>query len=134
MSLLIITGLSMLTHSLVEIDSLGSVPFIIPHPALLAASFLTSLSTPIHQRFWDLCKLLKTLTGAGEMAQELKTFAAFAEDLGVGPSSHNTTQTACNAYSGGSGTPFWPLRAPEMVHGVQGTYTYMHTLTHTHKN
>lgn len=67
-SFLITTGLSMLAHSLVEIDSLRLLPFITAPPAPLAASSLTSLSTPIHQRCWDFYKLLRILTGAGEMA------------------------------------------------------------------
>lgn len=110
MSFLITTGLSMLAHSLVEIDSLRLLPFITAPPAPLAASSLTSLSTPIHQRCWNFYKLLRILTGAGEMALQVRILAAFAEDLDMVSRDHTTFQTACNFSSRVPDILFWPPR------------------------
>lgn len=92
-------------------------------PAPLAASSLTSLSTPIHQRCWDFCKLLRILTGAAEMALRVRILAASAKVMGMVSSDHLTSQTACNSSFRVPDILFWPLK-----------YQHVHTHAWTHSH
>jgi hypothetical protein len=64
---------------------------------------------------------------AGELAQQLRAFAAFTKDPGSIPSSHMVTHNHLSPVPGGSDGLFWPPQAPDIM-----WCTYIHKAKYSH--